>query len=158
VKVQSSPLWMQQRLLASGLRPINNLVDISNYILLEYGQPMHVFDYDKLQPLSDSPLRKGREEAEINIRLAKKGERILALDGKEYELATDQLVIADKANPVAVAGVMGGANSEVVDGTTRVVFESAHFSPSSIRPVAGSEWLEMTSYFFWFWRHIIKSP
>ncbi|MFA5021059.1 MAG: phenylalanine--tRNA ligase subunit beta, partial [Patescibacteria group bacterium] len=133
VKVGASPLWLQQRLLASGLRPINNLVDITNYILLEYGQPMHVFDYDKLQPLSDFPLRKGREEAEINVRLAKKGEKILALDGKEYELSADQLVIADAQNPVAVAGVMGGELSAATAETKTIVFECANFNPVSVR-------------------------
>lgn len=121
VKVESSPLWMQQRLLASGLRPINNLVDITNYILLEFGQPMHVFDYDKL---------KG---AEINVRLAKKGEKILALDGKEYELLNNQLVIADKESPVAIAGVMGGELSATTTATKTIVFECANFDPVLVR-------------------------
>lgn len=121
VKVEASPLWMQQRLLASGLRPINNLVDITNYILLEFGQPMHVFDYDKLL------------DKEINIRLAKKSEKILALDGKEYELSGDQLVIADGKNPVAVAGVMGGKLSAASAGTKTIVFECANFNPISVR-------------------------
>lgn len=121
IKVEASPLWMQQRLLASGLRPINNLVDITNYILLEFGQPMHVFDFDKL---------KG---AEINVRLAKKGEKILALDGKEYELSADQLVIADKEAPVAVAGVMGGELSAATAETKTIVFECANFDPVSVR-------------------------
>ncbi|MFA6228088.1 MAG: phenylalanine--tRNA ligase subunit beta [Patescibacteria group bacterium] len=121
VKVEASPLWMQQRLLASGLRPINNLVDITNYILLEYGQPMHVFDYDKLSG------------AEINVRKAKKGEKILALDGKEYELLTDQLVIADAKVPVAVAGVMGGELSAATTETKTIVFECANFNPVSVR-------------------------
>ncbi len=121
VKVEASPLWMQQRLLASGLRPINNLVDITNYILLEFGQPMHVFDYDKLLG------------AEINVRLAKAGEKILALDAKEYELAIDQLVIADKENPVAVAGVMGGELSAATTTTKTIVFECANFNPVSVR-------------------------
>jgi len=134
VKVMSSPLWMQQRLMAAGMRPINNLVDITNYILLEYGQPMHVFDYDKLKPLSNSPLRKGREDnVEINVRLAKKGETILALDGKEYELAEGQLVIADKLAPVAVAGVMGGELSAATATTKTIVFECANFDPVSVR-------------------------
>ncbi|MFA6593975.1 MAG: phenylalanine--tRNA ligase subunit beta [Candidatus Buchananbacteria bacterium] len=121
VKVGASPLWMQQRLLASGLRPINNLVDITNYILLEYGQPMHVFDYDKLLG------------GEINVRKAKKSEKILALDGKEYELSVDQLVIADKQNPVAVAGVMGGELSAATAETKTIVFECANFNPVSVR-------------------------
>lgn len=121
IKVGPSPLWMQQRLIASGLRPINNLVDITNYILLEFGQPMHVFDYDKLA---------GNE---INVRKAKKGEKILALDGKEYELSNNQLVIADKANPVAVAGVMGGELSAATSETKTIVFECANFNPVSVR-------------------------
>ena len=121
VKVEASPLWMQQRLMASGIRPINNLVDITNYILLEFGQPMHVFDYDKLSG------------AEINVRLAKKGEKILALDGKEYELIADQLVVADKDNPVAVAGIMGGELSAASNETKTIVFECANFNPVSVR-------------------------
>jgi len=121
VKVSPSPLWMQQRLMASGLRPINNLVDITNYILLEFGQPMHVFDYDKLQG------------GEINVRLAKKNESILALDGKNYELTENNLVIADAKNPVAIAGVMGGELSAATDQTKTIVLESANFDPVSIR-------------------------
>ena len=121
VKVEASPLWMQQRLLASGLRPINNLVDITNYVLLEFGQPMHVFDYEKLQG------------SEINIRLAKNGEKILALDGKEYNLSDGQLVIADNTTPVAVAGIMGGELSAATETTKTIVFECANFDPVSIR-------------------------
>lgn len=124
VKVEASPLWMQQRLLSAGLRPINNLVDITNYILLEFGQPMHVFDYNKL------------ENREIIVRLAKKGEKILALDGKEYELSADQLVIADGENPVAVAGVMGGELSAATVETKTIVFEAANFDPVSVRKTA----------------------
>ncbi|MFA6526180.1 MAG: phenylalanine--tRNA ligase subunit beta [Candidatus Buchananbacteria bacterium] len=134
IKVKSSPLWMQQRLIASGLRPINNLVDITNYILLEYGQPMHVFDYDKLLNPSQPPLSKrGGENAEINVRMAKAGEKILALDGKEYELAENQLVIADKSAPVAVAGVMGGELSAATNETKTIVFECANFDSVSVR-------------------------
>lgn len=121
IKVAASPLWMQQRIIASGLRPINNLVDITNYILLEYGQPMHVFDYDKLS---------GNQ---INVRMAKAGEKILALDGKEYELAENQLVIADKSAPVAVAGVMGGELSAATNETKTIVFECANFDSVSVR-------------------------
>lgn len=124
VKVDDSPLWMQQRLLASGLRPINNLVDITNYILLEFGQPMHVFDYELLA---------GQE---INVRLAKKGETILALDGKNYELTNDDLVIADNKNPVAVAGVMGGELSAATKNTKTIILESANFDPVNIRRTA----------------------
>lgn len=124
VKVEASPLWLQQRLLASGLRPINNLVDITNYILLELGQPMHVFDYEKLA------------DSEIKIRLAKKGEKILALDGKKYELNDNNLVIADAKAPVAIAGVMGGELSAVSEQTKTIVFEAANFVPVSVRKTA----------------------
>ncbi|MFA4871550.1 MAG: phenylalanine--tRNA ligase subunit beta [Patescibacteria group bacterium] len=124
IKVDSSPLWVQQRLLSAGLRPINNLVDITNYILLEFGQPIHVFDYEKLQ---------GRE---IIVRLAKKGEKILALDGKIYELNPENLVIADSKNPVAVAGVMGGESSAAHSETKIIVFEAANFDPVSVRKTA----------------------
>lgn len=124
VKVEDSPLWLQQRLLSAGLRPINNLVDITNYILLEFGQPMHVFDYDKLA---------GRE---IVVRNAKKGEKILALDGKTYEVGFANLVIADHKAPVAIAGVMGGELSAVSIDTKTIVLESANFDPVSIRKTA----------------------
>ena len=124
IKVESSPLWMQQRLLSAGLRPINNLVDITNYILLEFGQPMHVFDYNKLA---------GQE---IIIRGAKKGEKLLALDGKNYELIEDSLVIADKKDPVAVAGIMGGELSAATDETKTIVLEAANFDQLSIRKTA----------------------
>jgi len=124
VKAGPSPLWMQQRLLASGLRPINNLVDITNYILLEYGQPMHVFDYHKLK------------DNQIIVRLAKRGEKILALDGKEYELNDDNLIIADSASPVAVGGVMGGELSAASANTKTIVFECANFDPVSVRKTA----------------------
>lgn len=124
VKVESSPLWMQQRLLSAGLRPINNLVDITNYILLEFGQPMHVFDYDKL---------KGQE---IIIRKAKKDETLLALDGKNYVLVEGSLVIADTKEPVAVAGIMGGELSAATTETTTIVLEAANFDQLSIRKTA----------------------
>jgi len=124
IKVGASPLWLQQRLLASGLRPINNLVDITNYILLEFGQPLHVFDYDKLS---------GQQ---IIVRLAQPGEKILALDGKEYELSADNLVIADGQNPCAVAGVMGGELSAAKENTRTIVFEAANFDPVSVRRTA----------------------
>jgi len=124
VKVDSSPLWLQQRLLSAGLRPINNLVDITNYVLLEFGQPMHVFDYDKLA---------GQE---IIVRSAKTGEKILALDGKTYEVGPANLVVADQKAPVAIAGVMGGELSAVSNETKSVVLEAANFDPVSIRKTA----------------------
>lgn len=124
VKVEPSPLWMQQRLNSAGLRPINNLVDITNYVLLEFGQPMHVFDFNKL---------KGNQ---INVRSAKRGEKILALDGKSYELSSDNLVIADKSNPVAIAGVMGGELSAATNNTKTIVLECANFNPIFVRQTA----------------------
>lgn len=124
VKVGPSPLWMQSRLIASGLRPINNLVDITNYILLEYGQPLHVFDYDKLS---------GKK---IIVRKARPNEKILALDGKTYDLKPENLVIADAQKPVAVAGVMGGQETAAEISTKTIVFEAANFNPVSVRKTA----------------------
>jgi phenylalanyl-tRNA synthetase beta chain len=126
VKVEPSPLWMQQRLMSAGLRPINNLVDITNYVLLELGRPMHVFDYDKLV------------DNEIIVRLAKKGEKILALDEKEYELASNDLIIADGKNPVAVAGIMGGELSSATSKTKTIVLESANFDSTLVRRTSRS--------------------
>ena len=121
VKVGPSPAWMQARLKASGIRPISNIVDITNYVLLELGQPMHAFDLAKLAG------------GHIRVRTARPGERIRTLDGQEREVTPEMLVIADAERPVAVAGVMGGADSEVGEGTTTIVFESAYFNPLSIR-------------------------
>lgn len=122
VTVGTSPLWLQNRLMAAGIRPINNIVDITNYVMLEYGQPLHAFDADKIAG--------GR----IEVRLAEPGERIVTLDDAERELAPHMLLITDGARkPVAIAGVMGGANSEVTGGTTRILLESARFSGSSVR-------------------------
>jgi phenylalanyl-tRNA synthetase beta chain len=121
VKVGPSPRWLAERLKACGVRSINNLVDITNYVLLEYGHPLHAFDLDKLAG------------GELVVRLAKPGERLKTLDGKERALDPDDLVIADGANAQALAGVMGGGDSEVTEGTTRVVLESAWFAPSSVR-------------------------
>jgi phenylalanyl-tRNA synthetase beta chain len=121
VTVGASPEWMQARLRASGLRPISNIVDITNYVLLERGQPMHAFDLTRLQG------------AQIRVRTARRGEHIRTLDGQMRELSPDMLVIADAKTPVAVAGVMGGADSEVNDSTTTIVFESAYFDPLSVR-------------------------
>ncbi|MBA7668231.1 Phenylalanine--tRNA ligase beta subunit [subsurface metagenome] len=120
VKVAQSPKWMQQRLLACSMRPINNIVDVSNYIMLEYGQPLHAFDYDRI---------KGKR---IIVRRATVGEVIVTLDEEERALSTDMLVIADEKRAVAIAGVMGGANSEVTQDTTSILLESANFNPKSI--------------------------
>lgn len=121
VKVEASPLWLQNRLMASGIRPHNNVVDVTNYILLEYGQPLHAFDYDRLKT------------GEILVRLANEGEKITTLDEAERTLKADQLVITNGEEPVALAGVMGGANSEVHDGTTTIVLESAYFDSATVR-------------------------
>ncbi len=121
VKVGPSPLWLQMRLLLTGHRPINNIVDITNYVLREYGQPMHAFDYDKLA------------SGEIIVRRARDGEKMEALDENEYELKSDHLVIADRERPVAVAGVMGGQYTGTTDETTTIVFEAASFEPVSVR-------------------------
>jgi phenylalanyl-tRNA synthetase beta chain len=124
VKVQPSPWWLQKKLILSGFRPINNVVDVTNYILHEYGQPLHVFDAKKLAG------------EEIVVRRAKDNEKIVALDFKEYELNSDMLVIADKKRPVAVAGVMGGEATGATENTTDIVIECATFEPVSIRQTA----------------------
>ena len=121
VKIAPSPLWMRMRLRASGVRPINNIVDITNYVMLEYGQPMHAFDYSCLSG------------AQIKVRRANEGENFVSLDSKEHTLDTTMLVIADEQKAVALAGVMGGENSEIKDTTTTVVFESANFDGASVR-------------------------
>src|SRR4051812_44413863 len=124
VKIGPSPGWMAQRLEAAGIRPINNVVDITNYVLLESGQPLHAFDA--------KVLRGNR----IVVRRAAPDEKIVAIDGKEYKLTKDTLVIADAERPVAIAGVMGGKDSEISDATVDVLVESAQFDPVSIRRTA----------------------
>ncbi len=121
VKIASSPDWMQQCLKSYGMRPINNVVDVTNYVMLEYGQPLHAFDYRKL---------KGKE---IIVRRAKGGEVITTLDGTERALSSDTLVIADAEKAVAVAGVMGGLDAEVTDETDAILLESANFNQTAIR-------------------------
>lgn len=121
VKIGDSPAWMQERLTAAGMRPINNVVDITNYVMLEMGQPLHAFDFKKL--------RGGK----IIVRRARPGEKMVLLDGRERELAPDTLVIADAEGPVAIAGVMGGANSEISPKTTAILLESANFAGPNIR-------------------------
>ena len=124
VKIAPSPKWMRERLRASGVRPINNIVDITNYVMLEYGQPMHAFDF------------KCVEGGKLVIRTAREGETIQTLDGNERKLTDSMLCICDVNKPVGVAGVMGGANSEIVGDTAAVVFESANFNGVSIRRTA----------------------
>ncbi|NLH01855.1 MAG: phenylalanine--tRNA ligase subunit beta [Clostridiales bacterium] len=124
IKVGPSPTWMRRRLRASGIRPINNIVDITNYVMLEYGQPMHAFDY--------SCVKGGK----IVVRLAKEGEKLKTLDDKERIITPDMLVIADEHDPIGLAGVMGGENSEVTENTGMIVLESANFNGTSIRKTA----------------------
>jgi phenylalanyl-tRNA synthetase beta chain len=124
ITVRPSPPWMQRRLEAVGLRPINNVVDVTNYVMFELGQPLHAFDFDKLQ---------GRR---IVVRQAKKGEKLVSIDGRERVLEPEMLVIADALRPVALAGVMGGHDSEVSISTTNVLLESARFDPLSVRKTA----------------------
>lgn len=120
-RVEPSPAWMQERLEAIGLRPVNNLVDITNYVLFEWGQPLHAFDYDRLE--GDSLL----------VRRASLGEKLTAINDKSYELTREDLVIADGARPIALAGLMGGLETEVTDATRRVLLESAWFDPVTVR-------------------------
>jgi phenylalanyl-tRNA synthetase, beta subunit, non-spirochete bacterial len=124
VKIAPSPEWMKERIRNAGMRPINNLVDITNYVMLEYGQPMHAFDFSCV------------DKGEIHVRRAKEGETIKTLDGSERKLSTDMLCICDVEKPVAVAGVMGGENSEIVGDTAMVLFESACFNGPSVRRTA----------------------
>ncbi|MEI6857693.1 phenylalanine--tRNA ligase subunit beta [Psychrilyobacter sp.] len=124
VKVEESPKWLKRRLKAIGLRPINNIVDVTNYIMFEYNQPMHAFDHSKL------------EGSKITIREAEKGEKITTLDGEERELNNSELVIADEAKAIAIAGIMGGQNSEVDENTTDILLEVAYFTPENIRKTA----------------------
>ncbi len=124
VKIAPSPAWMRERIRNAGMRPINNIVDITNYVMLEYGQPMHAFDFSCV---------KG---GEIHVRCAREGETIQTLDGTERKLTPSMLCICDTEKPVGVAGVMGGANSEIVGDTAMVLFESANFNGTSIRRTA----------------------
>ena len=124
VKIGPSPKWLRQRLRANGVRPINNIVDITNYVMLEYGQPMHAFDYRYVS------------SGKIVVREAEAGEALTTLDGNVRNLKAGMLVIADDAKPIGLAGIMGGENSEIKDDTTMVVFESANFNGTSIRQTA----------------------
>ena len=127
VKVAPSPDWLKWRLEAAGTRPINNVVDITNYILLEWGQPLHGFDREKLSSVAAS------EDLTLGVRFAKDGEKLKTLDGQERDLVTDNLLITANDKPVALAGVMGGESTEVDDSTTNIVLEAALFDPVAIR-------------------------
>ena len=124
VKIAPSPKWLRDRLRANGVRPINNIVDITNYVMLEYGQPMHAFDYRYVA------------SGKIIVRESEEGETLTTLDGTVRNLTPGMLVIADETKPIGLAGIMGGENSEIVDDTTTVVFESANFNGTSIRQTA----------------------
>ncbi|MGD8661176.1 MAG: phenylalanine--tRNA ligase subunit beta, partial [Desulfobacterales bacterium] len=121
VNVEASPFWLQDRLLSIGLRPINNIVDITNFVMMETGQPLHAFDFDFLA------------ENRIVVRTAAEGERFVTLDEKERTLGAEMLMICDGAQAVGIGGVMGGLNSEIETSTTRVLIEGAYFNPVSIR-------------------------
>ena len=120
VVIRPSPRWMRNRLRAAGIRPINNIVDITNYCMLETGQPLHAFDRDRLK-------------GTVRVRLAREGEKLVTLDGVERQLDNSMLVIADDSGPIALAGVMGGLDTEVTASTKRILFESAHFAGANIR-------------------------
>ena len=124
VKIGPSPKWLRQRLRANGVRPINNIVDITNYVMLEYGQPMHAFDYRYVS------------SGKIVVREAQEGETMTTLEGTQRDLTPGMLVIADETKPIGLAGIMGGLNSEIREDTTMVVFESANFNGTSIRQTA----------------------
>jgi phenylalanyl-tRNA synthetase beta chain len=124
ITIKPSPLWMQRRLTLAGMRPINNVVDVSNYVMLELGEPSHAFDADKVA---------GQH---LIVRLARPGERLTTLDGKEHELTPDRLLVCDPNGPLSIAGVMGGADSEVSDTTTRLLLEAAIWEPTTIRRTA----------------------
>ena len=124
IRIGPSPQWMQQRLNAAGLRPINNVVDVTNYVMLEYGQPLHAFDLAELR------------QATVVVRTAAEGERFRTLDGQEHELQSPMLLIADPERAIGLAGVMGGANSAMTDATTDVLLESATFNPINTRLTA----------------------
>ncbi|MFY0543697.1 phenylalanine--tRNA ligase subunit beta [Brevibacillus sp. H7] len=120
-RIGSSPQWMKNRLMAAGIRPINNVVDVTNYVLLEYGQPLHAFDATQVKDRS------------IVVRLAEPGETIVTLDDQERKLDDQTMLIADREKGLAIAGIMGGANSEITSDTTEIILESAYFTPQSIR-------------------------
>lgn len=121
IKIEPSPFWLQDRLISVGLKPINNIVDITNFVMMETGQPLHAFDFDRLA------------ENRIVVRAAEEGEQFTTLDQKERILSTEMLLICDGEKPVALAGIMGGTNSEIEESTTRVLLESAYFDPVCIR-------------------------
>ena len=143
IKVGSSPQWLQERLKVCGLRPINNVVDIANYVMLETGQPLHAFDADKLEAKS--------EIKTIIVRRAKKGEKITTLDNEKYDLDENILVIADEKNPVCIAGIKGGKRPEIDSQTKKIILEAANFSSQIIRQ--GSKKLNLKTDASWRFEH-----
>ncbi|MEB3173653.1 MAG: phenylalanine--tRNA ligase subunit beta, partial [Cyanobacteriota bacterium] len=139
VKIAPSPPWLQRRLQAGGVRPINNVVDITNYVLLEWGQPLHAFDWDKLQRLT------GDSNVTLGVRFAQPGESLETLDGQTRELTPQNLLITANDQPVALAGVMGGAATEVDEGTQNILLEAALFNPVAIRRSGKSQNLRSES-------------
>ncbi|MEG4110902.1 MULTISPECIES: phenylalanine--tRNA ligase subunit beta [unclassified Microcoleus] len=135
VKIGASPAWLQQRLQAAGVRPINNVVDVTNYILLEWGQPLHAFDRDRLQSFT------GTQDISIGVRFAKTGESFKTLDGQNRNLQAQNLLITASDKPVALAGVMGGEDTEVHEGTQNLVLEAAIFDQATIRRSARAQGL-----------------
>lgn len=129
VKVQPSPIWMQIKLMKMGVHPVNNVVDVSNYLMLEVGQPNHAFDYDKV--ISKDPNFK--DAANIQVRLARAGEKLTVIDGQVKELYDDTIVISDSVNPIGVAGVMGGKDTEISDDTKRIIFQVENLDMYNIR-------------------------
>ena len=132
VTIGPSPQWMQRRLLLAGMRPINNIVDITNYVMLEWGQPLHAFDYQLVRP------RAAGGPPAIVVRRARPGETMTTLDGESHVLSDEMLLITDGGGPVAVAGVMGGLESEVTEGTTDILLEAANFNNISVRRTAAA--------------------
>ena len=133
VRIGPSPQWMQDRLNKAGMRPISNVVDITNYVMLEWGQPLHAFDYDLLV---ERAKRSGASKPTIIVRRARAGEKMTTLDGVERELDESMLLITDTLGPVAIAGVMGGAETEVHDGTRTILLEAATFDNICTRRTA----------------------
>ena len=125
VKIGPSPSWLQERLLAIGERPINNIVDATNFVMFELGQPLHAFDYDKVV------------EHHVIVRRAMEGEHLTTLDGVERKLDGDSLLIADLSGGIGLAGIMGGENTEISDTTVNIFLESANFNPQNNRRTAG---------------------
>ena len=138
VKIAPSPRWARYRLASLGVRPISNVVDITNLVMLEYGHPMHAFDLDRVA-------KKSEGVATIFVRRARDGEKLVTLDGVDRALSADDLVICDASGPVALAGIMGGATSEIHAGTTKVLFECAYFEPRGVRRTSRRQGLHTES-------------